>query len=118
MQIDDSTFYDRFKKEFNESFQDYSSKMHAVGSSNIKYMQYIKALDGNMNMLILLGREWLGQQQNDDSKQNSPIQEQIDYKHKIMLLEHENAELKRKIEDNTSNKPQTKSELFRGAPPF
>jgi len=57
-----NTFYVRFIQEYGESFCEYLGKMHAVGKENVAFKQYEKAIDeGNVQMLTLLGEEWLGQ---------------------------------------------------------
>lgn len=62
--LDINTFYDKFKKHYGCSFQDYACKygnFRDQGKQNIAFMQYMQALKGSSNMLTLLGREWLGQ---------------------------------------------------------
>lgn len=103
--VDTDTFYLRFKEEFNCSFQDYSANYHECGKSNIIYTQYLKALEGNTNMLTLLGKEWCGQGKTDMSA-ISPIQSAIDQTHRIMELEHQLLTLKEKLEEN-DHKPET-----------
>ena len=64
--IDRDTFYDRFKKEYGKSFSDYSAEFHCIGKGNIRFRQYSKAMEGNPQMLILLGKLWLDQKENDN----------------------------------------------------
>lgn len=63
LHISDETFYNRFKSEYGESFSDYLDKFHSVGKGNIRHMQYTKAKEGNIPMLIWLGKTWLGQKE-------------------------------------------------------
>ena len=51
-----TTFYDRFLEKYGESFPSYSSKYAESGEANIKDIQYQKALEGNIPMLLHLGK--------------------------------------------------------------
>lgn len=55
------TFYRRFKEHYECNFQDYKLKYHSIGKASLRRSQYDKALEGNTQMLILLGKLWLGQ---------------------------------------------------------
>ncbi len=59
--INPNTFYERFKEHYGYNFQDYRMKFHSVGKANLRRSQYENALEGNTQMLILLGKLWLGQ---------------------------------------------------------
>ena len=96
LNLDDNTFYKRFKKEFGSSFGDYSGKFYSGGDSNLKYTQYMKALSGNAQMLIYLGKVRLGQREPEMIQSLAANQQQIDQSHLIMQLQHEIEELKRK----------------------
>ncbi len=74
LECDKGTFYDRFIDEFGESFSTYSHKFHSIGKGNIRLTQYEKALEGNTQMLSLLGEEWLGQRKQEQTNQNLTIQ--------------------------------------------
>lgn len=50
------TFYERFKKEYGIGFPEKSDEFLQYGNSNIEYAQYVKAMSGNVQMLL-----WLGQ---------------------------------------------------------
>lgn len=69
LHIDTDTFYSRFKEEFGESFSALSANYHSGGKSNLKVRQYAKAMEGNINMLIWLGKNWLGQKDGQDNNQ-------------------------------------------------
>lgn len=102
----EDTFYDRFKEHYGESFSDYSGRFRNVGHGNVRYIQYIKALSGNTNMLQLLGREWLAQGQ--DPEMMSPFEDLIAMRHEIMMLKSKNQKLQESL---NANKPQTGQEL-------
>lgn len=104
--IDDSTFYNRFKQHHGVGFVEYKGKVCEAGPANIRLMQYMKAMNnkapGNIQMLLLLGREWLGQGR-ELAPSLSPVQDQIDKDHYIMELEDKLAEL----EEARGKQPKT-----------
>ena len=102
------TFYDRFKEEYGENFSDYSTEYYHVGNGNLKFTQYIKALSGNIPMLLLLGRERLGQGKSEETV--SPLQMQIDQSHILMEQSHEIAELKNQVYELRKNADKSKTE--------
>jgi|HubBroStandDraft_2_1064218.scaffolds.fasta_scaffold230889_4 hypothetical protein len=65
--LDRDTFYDRFKKEYGESFSDYSARQASVGEGNIKFVQYARAIGltkkGDNSLLIHLGKVRLKQRE-------------------------------------------------------
>ena len=95
---DSDTFYNRFKDYFGKSFSDYSDDYYSVGNGNIKFTQYMKALAGNVPMLMLLGRERLSQ--GKEQERHSPYDDMLALRHENMILkaalanykEHENAD--------------------------
>lgn len=84
--INIDTFYDRFKEEFGCNFSDYSDGEQESGEGNIAYVQYTKALSGNVQMLTLLGEEWLGQGA-PKNRGDAPLEE-------LLLLKAENSRLR------------------------
>jgi hypothetical protein len=91
------TFYDRFKEHFGENFADYSTRVQRVGPGNVKYLQYMKMLSGNIPMMQLLGREWLGQ--GKEEVKASPLDESIAIRHENMMLRAEIDKLKETCAD-------------------
>lgn len=81
------TFYPRFKEEFGRSFSDISEERYLLGNGNIKLTQYAKAMSGNIHMLILLGKERLGQGKEQDKQ--SPFEDTISLRHENMMLRAE-----------------------------
>lgn len=55
------TFYDRFKKEFGCSFSEYSESGYSSGDADLQYVQFVKALSGNIQCLHWLAQVRLGQ---------------------------------------------------------
>jgi hypothetical protein len=66
LRIDTDTFYRRFKQEYEERFEDYTARLTPCASDNILFLQYVKAMQGNIKMLELLGQEWCGQGKGED----------------------------------------------------
>lgn len=83
------TFYRRFKQRYGCNFQDYCDKYREVGKSDIIFIQYMKALSGNIKMLELLGKEWCGQGKSEITQ--SPFEE-------VLALRHDNMMLRAKLE--------------------
>lgn len=67
-----NTFYDRVVAKYNMSFTDYSSQKRATGEALIREAQYKKAIKKLDNsMLIWLGKQRLGQRE-DNSEKREP----------------------------------------------
>ncbi len=96
LRIDSDTFYIRFKQKYGKSFQDSSAHFYSAGDANLKFTQYMKALSGNNNMLLLLGRERL--HQGKEQEKTSPFEDLIDLRHENMILKAELDWMKEKHE--------------------
>jgi len=107
--INENTFYYRFKDYFGESFQDYHGKLHSIGHGKIRLTQFEKALDGNSQMLMLLGEEWLGQRK--QSEQTPPKDSQVDNENIEMDEKHKLRQRIAELEEELDNKSETGSEL-------
>lgn len=94
--IKSDTFYERFKKEYGCSFQDYRVESQEAGLADLKSMIHAKALNnkapGNSNLLIFLARCRLGMKEPEAMGGLANNQMQLDQSHRIMQLEHELAE--------------------------
>lgn len=97
LQIDINTFYDRFKLEYGKSFADFADRYYDCGNANLRLTQYVKALAGNTNMMILLGRERL--KQGREEIKVSPYQGSIDTEHENMVLKAEIEFLKEELKE-------------------
>lgn len=102
LRIQPDTFYIRFKQKYGKSFQDYHGDFYSAGDANLKFTQYMKALAGNNNMLMLLGKERLGQGKEQEI-QKSPLEDIISLRHENMMLK---AEIEKK-KDGDGNKSET-----------
>lgn len=92
LEVNINTFYNRFKEEFGHSFSDFSDDFHSAGKGHIAWIQYMKAKGGNIPMLLLLGKEWLGQGQ--EKEKESPYEDTIAMRHENMTLRYELQKLK------------------------
>lgn len=103
LRMDSDTFYRRFKDEYGESFVCYTAKLKPCASDNILFLQYVKAMQGNVKMLELLGQEWCGQ-----GKGDSVNKKDLEKKFKEGMTQLIESLSERKIDDsNMSN--ETKS---------
>jgi hypothetical protein len=93
--VDSDTFYRRFKEHFGENFADYSARIKSAGPGNIRFTQYMKALAGNTNMLMLLGRELLGQ--GKEPERISPFEDAIAERHELMILRSQVQKLREQL---------------------
>lgn len=59
------TFYDRVVKKFSIGFTEYKTQKQAVGDGLVRRAQMKKALKGDSTMLIWLGKQKLGQRENN-----------------------------------------------------
>lgn len=109
MRISTNTFYNRFKEEFGEGFGDYNPNTYNVGNGELLHAQYKKAMEGNAQMLIWLGKVRLGQREPEPLAPPPPNQDNIDKDHIIMRLQHKVCELESKLEGMMNgNKRQAK----------
>lgn len=92
--IDINNFYDRFKKEYGMGFADYARKGFEIGNANLQYVQYAKAISGQITCLQWLAQVRLGQKIPDNIQLLPPNQEDIDKDHIIMMLKDEIEQLK------------------------
>ncbi len=107
-----NTFYDRFKEHFGKNFADYADEIRCVGPANVQFTQYMKALAGNTNMLMLLGREWLGQ--GKEPEKVSPFEDAMAVRHENMILRSQLEKLKEKYEGSDREKPRISISVDQG----
>lgn len=61
LECNEDTVNTRIKEKTGLTFSEYYKEKSAKGKSSIRRMQYKKAMEGNVVMLIWLGKNWLGQ---------------------------------------------------------
>lgn len=96
-----SNFYDRVVKKYGMSFTDYAQEKRQKGDSLLRATQFQKAIKGDNNMLIWLGKNRLGQKETHETL-SVPNDKVLDN------LINEIKSLKGKID---ATQPQTNSEL-------
>jgi hypothetical protein len=90
--IHSTNFYIRFKEEFGDQFAVIAAHYRGIGKGNIRFTQYAKALGGSVPMLVLLGREWLGQDKITELKPTND--ELLAMRHENMILRDELVKLR------------------------
>ena len=106
--INIDTFYDRFKEEYGHAFSDFSDEYFYAGIGNLKYVQYTRALKGNTQMLILLGKEHLGQGKEQVQKYSN--EELLEISHQNMILRNEIAKLREMVNAQGSSENKSSSQ--------
>ena len=104
--IDPETLSYRVKDHYGMSYTDYSTSLHSTGELLIEATQFQKALAGNIQMLLWLGKIRCGQREPEMVSSIPPQQEYIDKDHVIMQLQHQITTLTEKFEQN-ADKSQT-----------
>ena len=66
--IDYDTLNRRLGQDGHTGFTDYFALKSAGGKMSLRRRQYTQAMDGNATMLIWLGKQWLGQAERQETK--------------------------------------------------
>ncbi len=100
-----------FKSQVKERYARESiivfNSFRTMGEIMLEVAQYQKALSGNIQMLIFLGRVRLGQREPDLIATIPPAQDEIDKDHLIMMLNHK-VDTLNEILISYGNEPQAK----------
>lgn len=99
--IDRDTLRDRAVKHYKKDYSAISAHFRSKGDLSIEVRQYQKAMDGNITMLIYLGKVKLGQKEPDSMSTIPPGIEEIHKDHLIMELQYKIKQL-----EENANKPQ------------
>ena len=86
--VDLKFFEEEIKKRYGEEIYKIHSKFDVTGQLLIEAAQFQKALSGNVQMLMWLGKIRCGQKEPDSVSAIPPGQEEIDKDHIIMELNH------------------------------
>ena len=101
--VDQGTFIDKFRKQYDEDFTIIASQKRQYGESLLELSQFQKALNnsskGNPQMLMYLGKVKLGQVEAEPIKVQAPNQEEINYVDLLARMQHENVQLKIELEN-------------------
>lgn len=71
--INIDTLADSVKTNFGISFSEYYSQKSSGGKMSLRRKQYTQAMEGNVTMQIWLGKQWLGQSDKMESKQETNL---------------------------------------------
>lgn len=66
------TFYQRVEQQYGTSFTNYSSEKKSRGDSLLRHKQYEIAIKGDKTMLVWLGKNRLGQKENEERNSVAP----------------------------------------------
>ena len=96
--LSNGQFKGLLESKYGDGWEKALEAFDSQGISLIEAKQFQKAMDGNITMLIWLGKVRCGQREPDISVTTPPAQDQIDKDHIIMQLQHANRELLEKLE--------------------
>lgn len=99
--LSNGQFKGLLEAKYGEAWEGALEAFDAQGISLIEAKQFQKAMDGNITMLIWLGKVRCGQKEPDLNVSTPPAQDQIDKDHIIMQLQHANRELLEKLRSQT-----------------
>jgi hypothetical protein len=94
MGIEEDTLRKRAKEKYGKDWSAIAAEFCCTGELLIEATQLQKALSGNIQMLMWLGKIRCGQREPDLVSAVSPVQDEIEKDHLIMQLMHENEKLK------------------------
>ena len=96
--IDHKTLNSRIKEKHGIDYSEYSHSLRSMGQMLIEATQLKKALEGNVTMLVWLGKIRCNQKEPDNIVLVPPQQNDIDKDHLIMQLQHKLAQIEEKNE--------------------
>lgn len=73
--IHPDTLRNRVTEEYNIGYSEYFRQKKEKGKSSLKVVQYQQALKGNNQMMIWLGKNWLGQKDEpkEEKEMDAPV---------------------------------------------
>lgn len=101
--ISEDTLRRRVLDKYGIEYAAFAATLQDTGHLLLEATQFQKAMSGNIQMLLWLGKVKLGQKEPDNISTLAAFQPAIDQSQRIMELEHENALLKEK----NANEPKT-----------
>lgn len=98
--IHEETFYVRVQQEHNINFTGYAGGKYSKGNGRIRMMQFDRAMDGNIQMLIWLGKVRLNQKEPDseDGKPTVPNEDFLRLQDELIKTKYELEKLKNEIQ--------------------
>jgi hypothetical protein len=98
----------KVEAKYGDSYSSVNQSFATLGEILIEATQFQKALSGNVPMLLWLGKVRCNQREPELVSSIPPNQDEMDKTHTIIQLQHENRELKEKIEKINADKPKTR----------
>lgn len=96
-------FYPRFEKKFNMKFTEYCGLKRSHGDSLLRQKQFEKALAGDNTLLIWLGKNRLGQRENDLNIQSAALDELLKQNQAFINHVKENQDSARKNAESSNS---------------
>lgn len=93
LKINVDTLHDRAQEKYKESYSEIYKKFSLPGKCSLRRNQF-NLSKTNATLAIWLGKQWLGQKDNEILSSIPPLQNEIDKDHLIMKLSHEIAKMK------------------------
>ena len=81
-----NTFYDRVQQKFGVSFTEYSQEKKSTGDSILREKQFEIANKGNVTLLIWLGKNRLGQKDQEQNELKPILTDQFNLQNEVMSL--------------------------------
>lgn len=98
-----NNFIRRFRDKYGKDFIHYVQENKRVGAENILLTQYVKALKGNTQLLIMLGKERCEQGKGEDLTYKAPNEETLLLKDKLAQAEYRILQLEDAIKSQTNS---------------
>ncbi len=100
--MEPDTLRARLQEKYGDSYHNINESFRRSGELLIEATQFQKALQGNVQLLIWLGKVRCGQKDPDHASILPPNQNNIDKDHLIMRLQHQLDSLKKNEDKNVS----------------
>jgi hypothetical protein len=104
--ICDDTLYIRCEKEKGVTWSAYMRQKRSKGDSNLRMKQYQVAMSGDRSLLIWLGKQRLGQRENEQNVEFTPEQ-LIQFKAVMEFLDKSQSSALNKAESNKSSEEKS-----------
>lgn len=106
------TFRLACEEKYGETYNDICESFRQTGELLIEAMQFQKALQGNVQLLIWLGKVRCGQRDADAQNNLAPYHDSLAKDHMIMELKNRISEMKTQLDERDENKSKTGQELL------
>jgi hypothetical protein len=107
--IHKDTLRDRVKDKYKMDYSVFSTSLQREGEMLLEAEQYTKAMTGNVQLLIHLGKVRLGQKEAGFASDKPPNEHSINYEHIIMSQANHIKELTDKLDQLLGDKDASRS---------